>query len=853
MQTNSYAQKINHIADFVKADEPQFVSGFGKYHGKNRGGYSTITYPEIVSMAEDPPSTPKDKAQWIIPSELQSRVHAQQRQNGVFRLLIYDEDKNAEIDFNEFVGRAGGIIGSDFLAYASRSATKTHQKAHLIAPLASPLTGHEYSIVQKVMNDQFEAAGIIPDREMEAPGQVCYLPNKGEFYAHQVVDWLGPLDPYQVWGDEIKGEHERLRLEAEDRQARSEEADRRTAKRLADGKGLSPIEAFNAEHPIELMLEGYGYTRRGDRWLSPNSESGSPGVSLTDDKAKWLSAHGSDAAIGIKTDNGTMGDAFDLFVHYEFNGNREAATEAIIKKSQRDFMQKKSQVTDEDFEGVDPSPEARELAREIESRIFSALNTPTTDRPALKEALAVKPIIIHRMIRGAFWSGQKSKLFLLNGHDSLNQYAGKEGFKFLEKRFGRPVSLVELNRLVDEAEIPGKGNKTGFRKTLLSIHKTVIMDYLKFHNQRDTVEWRVDIFATRSRMEFMEDGVRVILKHHPFKCDYPTWNPKIVDDFKDHFPRFDTLLDFIVHSRFVLDRKKAYLWIKAPSDWAKGFLLGVLRELKCSIEISIKEIEAMLEGQPAGRSPKDFKRAFVLAVDEFKTVKSELKQLQSEITLAPKNQLVCSVEIFAKLFLSAESVPSLVTESGVEDQFCNRISFFDEKGSLVNRPLYKEVQNPAYFQSIVAYTVEKLNVKVDQLRQLGKMQAQMAAEQWLDDFIGRYGLDQYYQRYSDSLPELAERIIRYWKSWSNQSGEDRILNTKDGVFVTSPAKMLEQFFEQHFDKSQIPSLRKKREELFVLLSEDGKGIITHRTVGVKPIWGIKLKDVDEDVDVDVVF
>ena len=58
----------------------------------------------------------------------------------------------------------------------------------------------------------------------------------------------------------------------------------------------------------------------------------------------------------------------------------------------------------------------------------------------------------------------------------------------------------------------------------------------------------------------------------------------------------------------------------------------------------------------------NFKRAFILAVDEFKSARSELKQLQSEISLSPKNQLSQSVEVFAKLFLSAEEVPSFASE-----------------------------------------------------------------------------------------------------------------------------------------------------------------------------------------------
>ena len=68
-----------------------------------------------------------------------------------------------------------------------------------------------------------------------------------------------------------------------------------------------------------------------------------------------------------------------------------------------------------------------------------------------------------------------------------------------------------------------------------------------------------------------------------------------------------------------------------------------------------------MSGAPVGLSADNFKRAIVLWVDEFKSVKSELKQLQNEIELSPKNQVRQSVAIYTKLFTSAESVASLVT------------------------------------------------------------------------------------------------------------------------------------------------------------------------------------------------
>jgi hypothetical protein len=292
-------------------------------------------------------------------------------------------------------------------------------------------------------------------------------------------------------------------------------------------------------------------------------------------------------------------------------------------------------------------------------------------------------------------------------------------------------------------------------------------------------------------------------------------------------------------ARFVLDRKKAYLWLKADSDWGKGFLLGIFKEMGCSVETSMKEVEAMLEGKPSGRSPRDFKRAFIFVIDEFKTVKSELKQLQSEITLSPKNQLACSVEVFAKLFLSAESVNSLVSENGVEDQFANRMSIFEETGSLNTREVYQAKSNPTYFAAVLNYTIITINKKVSEMQGLGKLKAQTTAEKWLDKFMERNGLDTKYQRLSDSLPELALEIEDYWQEWR---ADKHLVTTDYGTFVKSPSKALEEYFDEHFDKSQIPSLRKKKEELLKLISHDGKGVRPQWIDQYKQIKGIKLED-----------
>jgi len=857
-------QEENEIIDNIHTgnaagSQAPLCSGYGQWHSPNNEKYPrpyiSVSLPEIRAMLESPPSTAKEKAQWFIPSILMSRVHAEQLNDGLFYALWFDFDEVGGLTFDDVVSRASCVL-PDFSAYTSRGATEQKQKTRVIVPLSEPVTGELFVILQKILNDKFEAEGITPDRANERPGQVCYLPNKGDYYRYYIEDEPTNDRLTDLWAEEIKQECARIKAEAEAAESRREQARLKAMQRMESGC-KSPIEAFNAEYSIPDMFERYGAVRcSGGRLLSPNSESGNPAITLTKDGKKWLSAHGSDAGIGKPTKNGTMGDAFDLYIYYEHGGDRDAAIKAagdmftvdgdtLTKANQREYMRNQAgpdMGKPFDFEQKqestgEPSAKAKKLAKDIEKNLIKMLQIDPKNTEVIG-SLEINALVIDRMIHGSFWSGQKSKLFLLNNEESLNQFLAAEAYNFLAKTFGKVVNAGKVRELAADVASGGKKEVEKFISRAGSQHKTAVMDYLKYHNQRESIEWRVDMFANISRLELREDDARIILTHRPFQCQ-GKYEQAIVDDFKAHFARFDELLTFIVMSRFVLDRKKSYLWIQADSDWGKGFILGILKTMRCCVETSMKEIEAMLEGKPSGRSPKDFKRAFVLVIDEFKTVKSELKQLQSEISLSPKNQLVSSVEVFAKLFLSAESVGSLVTENGVEDQFCNRMSIFKETGSLVTRPAYQAAGNPAYFQSILAYTVEQINKQVAEMQQKGRKAAQTHAEKWLDGFISRYGLDTMYERFSASLPQMADEIARHWRY---QPHDDRVISTNTGTYVTHPAKMIEDYFETYFDKSHIGSLRKKKQELLELISDDGGGVKTHRVNG-QHIKAVRLTDV----------
>lgn len=474
--------------------------------------------------------------------------------------------------------------------------------------------------------------------------------------------------------------------------------------------------------------------------------------------------------------------------------------------------------------------QAQEVAKAIGRKLAKAFKFEpgAPDYRQQIDAFGIDAEVIGRMVNGSFWSGAKSKLFFLNGDEALNQYTAGDAYKFLERAFGGPVDGNIIEAAVEAAAMaPGmsKGDAKELRRSVADAVSGPILDHLKYENQRESVEWRTDMFASKARVQLSQDKARIVLTHKPFEVP-GSYDPAIIADYKQHFARFEEFLEFLVMSRFALDRKKCYLWIKADSDWGKGFLMGVLSGLGLVVCTSMKEVEAMFEGKPVGRAPEDFKRAFALIVDEFKMVKSELKQLQSEITLSPKHQLTASVEVFAKLLFSAESVASLVTENGVEDQFANRMSIFQETGSLDKRPLFIE-SKPRYFNSVLAYTAETLNSLVEKMQKMGRIEAQTCAERWINGFIGRNGLDTLYERFSESMPQVAADAL----PWIYNQSEEYLVS--DGIgpesryYLTSANKVLDEYINAHFDASEAPGYRKKKPDLLRALSADGRGVAVH--------------------------
>jgi hypothetical protein len=339
--------RVSENPDLLK-----LCSGYGQWHSPNNKRdpqpYLSVTLPHIRAMLDNTPSVIKENAQWVILSKLPSRVHAEQREQGQFVALWADIDDNSAMNAEQVYDRLHALLPS-FIAYTSRSATQENQKLRIIVPLTETVSGSTFVRLQKVLNNKLEKVGITPDRVTERAGQVCYMPNKGDFWSWD--EKQGALDP-TLWADELAVIVKEEKAAQVALQQAREQSRLKAAQFVATGC-KSPIDAFNREYPLDLMLRTFGYVQRGKRYVSPNSESGVPGVSITADGIKWISAHGSDRAIGKQTDTGSMGDAFDLFTYYQHGGDHKAAIMAagemfaidgvsITDHNQREYMANKS-------------------------------------------------------------------------------------------------------------------------------------------------------------------------------------------------------------------------------------------------------------------------------------------------------------------------------------------------------------------------------------------------------------------------------------------------------------------------------------------------------------------------------
>lgn len=352
--------------------------------------YPGISWTEISRMVRQPQAKEKSEADFFIPSTYRNhdgRSHEVQRERGMFRAVGIDIDRGnpSMADVHEAVTAVCGDIG--MLIYSSSGASRENRKWRVIIPLSGILSGAEYEEIQSAFFHLLNAIGIYPDGALARCGQPIYLPNvplsrrnpdlTPIFYEGQIIKG-NPLrlDSNSAIQQEVDRREEQRRLTAEQADlARRERERERAERRQKFPDDVSPVDAFNADHAIEDLLARYQYARRGSSQHYRSRYQTSPSYATENFGTHWVSLSGSDAAAGVGRPKSLgensycWGDAFDLYVHYEHDGDFEAAVKAYGREIKQSSIEVPANGMD-DFDYFDMQETAPQTAPDTPSSDF---------------------------------------------------------------------------------------------------------------------------------------------------------------------------------------------------------------------------------------------------------------------------------------------------------------------------------------------------------------------------------------------------------------------------------------------------------------------------------------------------
>lgn len=350
----------------------------------------------------------------------------------------------------------------------------------------------------------------------------------------------------------------------------------------------------------------------------------------------------------------------------------------------------------------------------------------------------------------------------------LTGKAGKDGQIY--RTWGDVIRESELKKMLS-------GDAQSVADLVAKVRTVVlnnIVQYQKTYRQCTRQEIRVDMFADRSELKIRDGKAIQVKKFNPLPVvDEITKEQEyeVVSDFVEHFPELRDFVNYICAARFARDRRKAFLWLHCSPGWGKTFLMTCMKELGLVAEISVKEIESAGEGKPVGLNADTISCSWVLAVDEAKYVKSELKQLNNEMTFSPKFQQQVTVPLYMKLFISAEGIDSLAGSEGVEKQFAERFSYMTGQGVLERREVFQQMGGGMYHDCMKQVIAQHINDYVKRMRGLGQRRAERESSMLLTELHAKYRIDMTLGRLEDSVEDYAEelrKLLVAYGSWKPQ-------------------------------------------------------------------------------------
>lgn len=421
--------------------------------------------------------------------------------------------------------------------------------------------------------------------------------------------------------------------------------------------------------------------------------------------------------------------------------------------------------------------DARRVCAEFNWNVNKALIAPDGGLPTDQldtRFFPVEPFL--PLVARTIIVAQNNKLSVLEVDGTLNRGLSAKGYAVWRDRFFGPVMPSALKNAMQGGDIAQRDKQIA---KAVSAAKQAIPASLETLRQVDEIAYEVDVFATHASMKLADRVAHVTMPFKPFVAKGKR-NPELVQTFiTEHFAEFDDLLRFVAASRFMPTRRTCSVWLNAGPDFGKGLIAAAMASLGATVEVSLKEVELALKGEPSGLMPGPFLHAWVLFVDEFKAATADLKRLNDALPFASKGQPRGEVQLYTKLFASAEDVQSL-TGNGIEKQFDARFCLVRPatwKTPILDYEWYKAAGNDAMRQALEHHIAERFNAEVERYRAMGRDAASVAAAEVVADFRKGRLLSDHYESLDVVVEDVAEELralLRdYWMNTNRQNDQWR--------------------------------------------------------------------------------
>ena len=255
-------------------------------------------------------------------------------------------------------------------------------------------------------------------------------------------------------------------------------------------------------------------------------------------------------------------------------------------------------------------------------------------------------------------------------------------------------------------------------KELYKFKNKTINDVVYEINFRQKEKTKIEVVEQQNNnlkiLKVIKNNVDFVLNENEFKIDTKKYL-KYLRLYKEVFLNFIEYLNFLTYILFDSGRKESFVYINAPSNWGKSFLMSVFNELNVGLEV----VAASLEKRPSPLTVEMFKNKINMFIDEFKVFKHDYKLLTDHFNLESKNRDEVQVPLFLKTFISAEYSTSF--EDGVDEQITNRVIVYDyntKKTKLLKDYVFNELKiDKEEFKFYIKLFIKRyLNKKINYIK-----------------------------------------------------------------------------------------------------------------------------------------